>query len=302
MTATDSSVVYTERNETEQPTFRFAPSPNGYLHLGHAYSALLNDAMARRSGGRLLLRLEDIDRERCRDDYATAIETDLRWLGLRWVTPVCRQSAHFDRYARVLDQLRADDLVFPCFCTRGSILATVAGRPGWPVDPDGAPLYPGTCKSLSRAERLRRLAAGHSASFRLDMTAALVRVGKPLDWLEFGESAEAPRRIAVEADRWGDALIARKDVPTSYHLAVVADDAAQGVTDVVRGQDLYAATALHRLLQALVGLPAPHYHHHRIILDDTGQKLSKSRQAPSLRSLRLAGVTPAEVRRRLGLR
>ena len=302
MTTTDSSVVYPDRSETEQPTFRFAPSPNGYLHLGHAYSALLNDAMAQSSGGRLLLRLEDIDRERCREEFAVAIETDLRWLGLRWATPVRRQSAHFDRYAELLDQLRAEDLVFPCFCTRGSILATVAGRPGWPVDPDGAPLYPGTCKGLSRTDRQRRLAGGHAAAFRLDMAAALARLGEPLHWLEFGEFAETPRRVAVEADRWGDALIARKDVPTSYHLAVVADDAAQGITDVVRGQDLYAATGLHRVLQALLALPAPRYHHHRIILDETGQKLSKSRQAPSLRSLRLAGVTPAEVRRRLGLR
>ena len=291
----------TNRMQLNRPVFRFAPSPNGYLHLGHAYSALLNQIMARHAGGQLLLRMEDIDRDRCKADYAKAIEEDLRWLGIEWEGPVRRQSDHFPYYAAILDGLVARDLAFPCFCTRGSIQAAVATRPGWPTDPDGAPLYPGTCRALSRDERARQLAAGRRPAYRLDMNAALATLRGPLDWLEFGESEDNPRLVPAEPARWGDALIARKDVRTSYHLAVVLDDAAQNVSDVVRGLDLLAATGLQRLLQALLGLGAPHYHHHRLILDEAGQKLSKSRHAPSLRGLRLAGTRPEEVRKRLGL-
>ncbi len=281
--------------------FRFAPSPNGYLHLGHGYSALLNDIMARRTGGTLLLRMEDIDPARCRPEYAAAIEEDLRWLGVAWTGPVRRQSDHFAFYAAVLDDLVARDLAFPCFCTRGAIQAALAGRAAWPADPDGTPLYPGTCRGLSRTERDTLIAAGRRPAYRLDMAAALTLSHNPLDWLEFGETATSPALIAAEPTLWGDALIARRDVATSYHLAVVADDAAQNVSDVVRGRDLFLATGLHRLLQVLLGLPAPRYHHHRLILDETGQKLSKSRNAPSLRDFRRAGMTRAEARRRLGL-
>ena len=282
------------------PTFRFAPSPNGYLHLGHGYSALLNHRLAVRAGGRLLLRMEDIDRERCRPDYALAIEQDLRWLGLDWVTPVRHQSAHLPAYAAALRRLAERRLVYPCFCTRGMIQGALADRPGWPVDPDGAPLYPGTCRTLGLAERDRLLAAGRTATHRLDLDRALALLDEPLDWLECGEAGDAPRRVVAEPAAWGDALIARRDVPTSYHLAVVTDDAVQGVTDVVRGQDLFRATGLHRLLQHLLHAPEPRYHHHRLILDETGRKLSKSRQAPSLRGLRLAGQDAPTVRRRLG--
>ncbi len=278
-----TSVAEPNRMQPVHPVFRFAPSPNGYLHLGHAYSALLNDTMARGAGGQLLLRMEDIDRARCREDYSAAIEEDLRWLGVEWAVPVRRQSDHFGYYGAILEGLVSRDLAFPCFCTRGSIQAAVAARPGWPSDPDGAPCYPGTCKALSRAERASQIAAGRRAAYRLDMAAVLAVLRGPLDWLELGESNGHPRLVAAEPALWGDALIARKDVPTSYHLAVVADDAAQAVTDVVRGLDLFAATGLQRLLQALLGFPAPRYRHHRLILDEAGQKLSKSRQAPSLR-------------------
>jgi len=293
------SLVESNRMQAVQSVFRFAPSPNGYLHLGHAYSALLNQDLADRARGALLLRMEDIDRARCREDYAIAIEDDLRWLGVKWKVPVRRQSDHFSHYASLLEGLVAQDLAFPCFCTRGGIQAAVAAHSGWPADPDGAPLYPGTCKALSRAERTRQLAVGRPAAYRLDMAAALTSLPGPLDWLEFGGSDGVSRMVEAEPARWGDALIGRKDVPTSYHLAVVADDAAQRVTDVVRGLDLFAATGLQRVLQTLLGLPAPRYHHHRLILDEAGQKLSKSRQAPSLRALRLAGWARADVRRRL---
>ncbi len=289
--------------------FRFAPSPNGLLHLGHALSALINRDAAAAAGGTLLLRLEDIDRERCRDSYAEAIADDLGWLGVTWPEPPLRQSGRFPAYRSALDRLAARGLVYPCFCTRGGVLAAGAakaaadGRPR-PVDPDGAPLYPGTCRGLPGAERARRLAEGWPAGLRLDVAKALAADPAPLAWWECGgrEGGDAPARdIAADPAAWGDALLARREVPTSYHLSVVVDDAAQGVTDVVRGLDLFHATALHRLLQRLLGLPAPRYHHHRLVLDAAGQKLSKSRGAPSLRDLRGEGSTPADIRRRVGL-
>lgn len=285
--------------------FRFAPSPNGLLHLGHALSALINRDLAAEAGGTLLLRLEDIDRERCREAYADAIADDLGWLGVTWPEPPRRQSEHFPIYRAALDRLAARGLVYPCFCTRGAVLAAGAaraaadGRPR-PVDPDGAPLYPGTCRHLPGAERARRLAEGWPAALRLDVARALSDNPAPLAWQESG-GGEPPRDIAADPAAWGDALLARRDVPTSYHLSVVVDDAAQGVTDVVRGRDLFLATGLHRLLQRLLGLPAPRYHHHRLVLDGAGHKLSKSRGAPSLRDLRQEGLTPADIRHRLGL-
>ncbi|HEX4767398.1 MAG TPA: tRNA glutamyl-Q(34) synthetase GluQRS [Lichenihabitans sp.] len=287
-----------EAQRTGGPTFRFAPSPNGHLHLGNAYSALLNDRLARQAGGRFLLRFEDIDEERCGTAYESVIEADLSWLGLAWETPVRRQSARFADYGIMLDSLVGRSLAYPCFCTRGMIREATRGTRV--TDPDGAPLYPGTCRSLSAAERCRRLASPGKRDWRLDMTAALRAVDAPLDWEEIDPDSGASRRIAAEPAAWGDAVIARNATPASYHLCVVVDDADQGVTDVVRGHDLLPATSLHRLLQQLLDLPAPRYRHHRLILDEAGHKLSKSRGAPSLRDLRHAGIEAATVKRRLG--
>jgi len=286
------------------PVFRFAPSPYGYLHLGHALSALLNADMAAAAGGRLLLRIEDIDATRCRPEYEAAIYEDLAWLGVTWETPVRRQSEHYDNYREALAKLDAMGLVFPSFESRAEIAALVAARETqtpWPRDPDGAPLYPGTAKAMPASERARRIASGAPYALRLDMAAALAHAGA-LTWVEIGSGpAGETGTIAANPAVWGDVVLARKDMPTSYHLAVVTDDAAQGVTDVVRGCDLFHATAVHRLLQTLLGLPAPRYHHHRLILDDAGGKLSKSTQATALRELRAQGVTPADIRRRVGL-
>ncbi len=280
------------------PVFRFAPSPNGFLHLGHALSALLNADMATAAGGRLLLRIEDIDRARCRPEYEAAIYEDLAWLGLAWEQPVWRQSEHFDDYRAALGRLETMGLIYPSFESRAEIAAMVAEREKkgpWPRDPDGAPLYPGDAKSLSSSERARRISAGEPYALRLHLAAALARTGA-LSWEEAGSGA-------VEADpaQWGDVILARKDSPASYHLAVTVDDAAQGITDVVRGQDLYHATSVHRLLQSLLGLPAPRYHHHRLILDAERRKLSKSTQATDLRELRSQGATPADIRKTVGL-
>jgi len=285
------------------PVFRFAPSPNGYLHLGHALSALINADMAAAAGGRLLLRIEDIDQSRCRPEFEKAIDEDLAWLGLKWERPVRRQSEHFDDYRTALAKLDAMGLIYPSFESRAEIAMMVAGREAkgpWPRDPDGAPLYPGAAKSLPLAERARRMASEPYA-LRLDMQAALTRAGD-LTWRESGAGPDGQTGI-IRADpaAWGDAVLARKDAPASYHLAVVVDDAAQAVTDVVRGRDLYHATSVHRLLQVLLDLPAPRYQHHRLILDADGHKLSKSTAATGLRELRAAGTTPADIRSLVGL-
>ena len=282
------------------PVFRFAPSPNGYLHLGHALSALINFEMARATGGRFLLRIEDIDTTRCRPHYEDAIYEDLAWLGLTWEEPVWRQSAHLDDYRAALTQL--DDLVYPSFETRGEIARLVAERDRharWPRDPDGAPLYPGDGRALSAAERRRRMAADEPYALRLDMAAAIARTG-PLTWVETGCGDET-RSVAASPQMWGDVVLARKETPTSYHLSVVIDDACQGVSHVVRGRDLFAATSVHRLLQALFALPAPIYHHHRLILDADGKKLSKSTRATALRALREDGASAVGIRRMVGL-
>jgi len=285
------------------PVFRFAPSPNGYLHLGHAFSALLNTDMARRAGGRLLLRIEDIDTARCRPEYEAAIYEDLAWLGLAWQQPVRRQSECYDDYRVALAKLEAMGLVYPSFESRAEIAMMVAGREAkgpWPRDPNGVPLYPGAAKTLTAAERARRMTSEPYA-LRLDMEAALTRIGS-LGWEESGAGpAGETGAIAANPAAWGDVILARKETPTSYHLAVVVDDAAQGVTDVVRGRDLFHATSVHRLLQALLGLPAPRYRHHRLILDADGKKLAKSTQSTGLRELRAQGATPADIRRRVGL-
>lgn len=277
------------------PVFRFAPSPNGYLHLGHALSALLNADMAQAAGGRLLLRIEDIDAARCRPEYERAIAEDLIWLGLAWEQPVRRQSEHYGDYQAALSRLDAMGLIYPSFESRAEIARLASGS-----DPDGAPLYRGGA-NVPAAERARRLTADEPYALRLDMAAALAR-GGPLAWTETGAGPGGETGvIAADPAAWGDVVLARKDTPTSYHLAVVADDAAQGVTDVVRGRDLFHATAVHRLLQTLLGLPQPRYHHHRLILDEAGAKLSKSTQATSLRELRARGVTVAQLRKLVGL-
>jgi glutamyl-Q tRNA(Asp) synthetase len=282
-----------------RPTLRFAPSPNGYLHLGHAYSALVNQAMAEDLGGALRLRIEDIDPERSRAHFETAIREDLAWLGLRWEEPVRRQSEHIGVHAGALARLQAEGLVYPCFCTRGEVRSALAAKgEGWPADPDGTPLYPHLCKGLGHHERDRLVAIGAPHAWRLDMDAALARV-PPLGWTEIGDDGQSSA-IRASPAAWGDAVLARRDVPTSYHLSVVMDDAAEGVTHVVRGRDLFYATALHRLLQALLGLPAPLYRHHRLIRDEAGRKLSKSAGSPSLRDLRESGATPGAIRGQLG--
>lgn len=289
-----------------KPVFRFAPSPNGRLHLGHAYSALLNDEFARRSGGRFLLRIEDIDITRCRPEFERAVLDDLAWLGLHWEKPVRRQSEHFPDYQAALQRLKNKSVAYPCFCSRKEVAEAVAcweaeGSSSWPRDPDGAPRYPGTCRRLDPDEIARRLDRGDPCTWRLDSAAARTLLPGPHGYRRFDrEGREEP----VEADpwRWGDAVIVRKDVPTSYHLSVVVDDALQSVTHVVRGQDLEAATDLHVLLQQLLGLPTPLYHHHGLILDPEGDKLAKSRGSRSLQDLRAEGVTADEIRQRLGFR
>jgi glutamyl-Q tRNA(Asp) synthetase len=284
--------------------FRFAPSPNGYLHLGHAYSALLNDDMARAAEGRLLLRIEDIDAARCRPEYEAAILDDLRWLGIVWQPNVRRQSEHFDDYQAAVTKLEAMGLLYPSFESRSEIAALVAERDRrghWPRDPDGVPLYPGRSRKMPQAERDRRRLDGEPFTLRLAMDAAVTRAGV-LTWNETGLGPQGQSGIVAAASQmWGDVVLARKETPTSYHLAVAIDDALQGVTDVVRGQDLFWSTSIHRLLQALLGLPEPTYHHHRLIVDAGGRKLSKSTLATSLRELRASGATPADVRRMVGL-
>lgn len=283
------------------PIFRFAPSPNGYLHLGHAFSALLNAEMAREAGGRLLLRIEDIDGTRCRPEFEAAIYEDLAWLGLQWDEPVRRQSEHLSAYRAALDRLAAMDLIYPSFESRAEIARINDARSDAPRDPDGAPLYAGAAKSLSEAERARRIAAGEPYALRIDIAAAFVKTGA-LQWREEGSGPDGERgSVPAQPLAWGDAVLARKEIPTSYHLSVVIDDALQGVSHVVRGEDLFWSTSLHRLLQHLLELPAPLYRHHRLVLDDAGRKLSKSTKATALRQLREEGATPLDIRRMVGL-
>jgi glutamyl-Q tRNA(Asp) synthetase len=287
------------------PVFRFAPSPNGYLHLGHAYSALLNFDLARQRGGRFLLRIEDIDATRCRAEFETAIYQDLAWLGISWEPPVRRQSEHFAGYRDAVERLVAQGLIHPGFESRAEIARLVAQhevRGSWPRDPDGAPLYPGAANSLSADQRARLIESGTPYALRLDMAAACARAGS-LGWTEHGEGPDGETgTVAARPEAWGDIVLARKETPTSYHLSVVIDDALQGVTDVVRGQDLFWSTSVHRLLQHLLALAEPAYRHHRLVLDEAGQKLSKSTRATGLRELRAEGATPADIRRLVGLR
>jgi glutamyl-Q tRNA(Asp) synthetase len=268
---------------------RFAPSPTGHLHLGHAHSALFAWECARKAGGRFLIRLEDIDPGRCRPEFEAAILDDLAWLGLDWDGAVRRQSEHFDDYRPALARLEALGLLYPCFCTRKDIQDEV-GRAGHaPHGPDGL-LYPGTCRHLAPAGRARRMAAGESFALRLDMAAAIALAG-PLSWHDSRAGT-----VAARPQEFGDVVLARKDAPTSYHLAVTIDDALQGVTLVTRGEDLFAATHVHRLLQEVLALPVPAYAHHRLLTDESGKRFAKRDRALTLAALRAAGKTPAEVR------
>jgi glutamyl-Q tRNA(Asp) synthetase len=286
------------------PVFRFAPSPNGYLHLGHAYSALLNFDLARQTGGRFLLRIEDIDTARCKPEFETAIDQDLDWLGIEWEQPVRRQSRHLADYRDAIEKLSARGLLYPSFESRAEIAKLVEQREAdgrWPRDPDGVPLYPGTAKLLSGDQRARLLQSGAPFALRLDMAAACAITGD-LTWIERGEGPEGETgKVAARPEAWGDVILARRETPTSYHLSVAIDDALQGVTEVVRGRDLFWSTSVHRLLQALLGPPQPTYRHHRLVLDSAGQKLSKSTGSTGLRELRAGGATTAEVRRLVGL-
>jgi glutamyl-Q tRNA(Asp) synthetase len=307
----DTGDCYCTRNSHRQwknimqPAYRFAPSPNGPLHLGHAYSAILNHELALRHGGRFLLRIEDIDLARCRPEFEAMIYDDLLWLGLEWEEPVRRQSGRFDIYARAARTLQERGLIYPAFLSRqeaGRIVAEFE-RSGsqWPRDPDGMPHFPGHDRKFPPAEAAARVAAGEAHTLRLDMAKAIALAGS-LYWRELGEGPQGEHDL-VPADpmRWGDVVIARKDVPTSYHLAVIIDDADQGITEIVRGQDLFAATSVHRLLQKLLGLPEPVYRHHKLLLDMHGQKLSKSDGATGLAELREAGAAPADIRHMVGL-
>ncbi len=285
------------------PVFRFAPSPNGYLHLGHARSALLNFDLARASGGRFLLRIEDIDTARCRPEFEAAICEDLDWLGLSWERPVRRQSEHFDLYREALSRLDREGLLYKSFESRAEIARLVAQRDAlgrWPRDPDGAPLYPGAGAAQSTSEQERLEQSGLPFALRLKVEAAMHRA-RHLIWTEQGEGPQGETgMVAAQPQVWGDVVLGRKETPASYHLSVVVDDALQGVTHVVRGQDLFWATSVHRLLQRLLGLPEPVYQHHALVRDASGAKLAKSSQSTALRALRAEGFSPADVRRMAG--
>ncbi|HEY1615886.1 MAG TPA: tRNA glutamyl-Q(34) synthetase GluQRS [Rhizomicrobium sp.] len=273
---------------------RFAPSPTGYLHLGHALAALVAHDAAQAGGGRFLLRIEDLDVARAREEFVRAIEEDLHWLGLAWEQPVMRQSARSPAYRAALDRLAARELLYPCFCTRAEIALEIARASEAPHGPDG-PLYPGTCRSLNPRERERRMAAGHPYALRFDSVAA-ARLLPELTFCDKGESGEETRMTRVDPLLFGDAVLARKETPAAYHLAVVVDDAEQNVTLVTRGQDLLPATHFQRILQTLLGLPEPHYAHHHLVTNAVGVKLSKRDGALSLRALRAGGHSAVEVR------
>jgi glutamyl-Q tRNA(Asp) synthetase len=267
---------------------RFAPSPTGWLHLGHAYAALF--AQEKACGGRFLIRLEDIDGTRARTEYEAAIFEDLAWLGLSWEMPVRRQSDHFDDYRSALAKLETLGVLYPCFCTRREIQEEIARAGNAPQGPDG-PLYPGTCRNRGLTERAERIAKGEVYALRLDVAKATQLASQELVWSDRGHGS-----FTAKPDVFGDVVLARKDTPASYHLAVVVDDALQGITLVTRGEDLLEATHLHRLLQELLDLPVPEWHHHRLITDETGKRLAKRDDARSLRSLRTAGWTPERVK------
>lgn len=288
------------------PVFRFAPSPNGALHLGHAYSALINQQLARENNGVLLLRIEDIDQTRCTPELEIEMLEDLQWLGIEWQGTPRRQSEHFADYADALDTLMDAGLVYPAFMSRGDIRRAIAEKKengeDWPNDPDGTPLYPGQERNWSTAQQEAEQKTTPHYALRLNMRAALNHVGGDLVWQETGAGQQGETgECLAEPAAWGDVVLARSDTPTSYHLSVVIDDALQKVTHVVRGRDLFHATSVHRVLQTLLGLPVPEYHHHDLVLDDDERKLSKSAGDTSLRALRQAGMTADDIRRMVGL-
>jgi glutamyl-Q tRNA(Asp) synthetase len=290
-------------NISQRPTFRFAPSPNGPLHLGHALSAILNHDMARAENGRFLLRIEDIDQARCTPEFERGIYDDLAWLGLEWETSVRRQSEHFDQYRSALQSLIDRGLVYPSFLTRGEVKARVsadeAKGKSWPRDPEGTPLYPADDRDKSDARRRRMLNSGMKHAWRLNVGEALKAISKRLAWIETGDAQTGD--VSADPAAWGDVILSRSDAPSSYHLSVVVDDALQGITNVVRGLDLFHATSIHVLLQALLELPQPLYHHHTLITDSSGRKLAKSEGDTGLSDLRRKGISAANLRRRIGL-
>jgi glutamyl-Q tRNA(Asp) synthetase len=273
---------------------RFAPSPTGYLHLGHVYSARMGFDAARAAGGRFLLRIDDIDQQRCRPEFADAIEEDMRWLGLHWDGPIYVESAHLDAYQAALDVLTRRGFAYPCFCSRKEIREEIARMGAAPHGPDG-PLYPGTCRNLAPDERAHRIAEGEAYSTRLDVAKAMAATGR-LTWHD-----RAAGQQVAQPEIMGDVMIGRKDAPAGYHVAVVADDADQQITLVTRGMDLFASTHVHRLLQALLDLPVPDYWHHKLITDPQGDRLAKRADAMAVRTLREAGHTAAEVWAMAGL-
>lgn len=290
--------------DRQQPVFRFAPSPNGRLHLGHALSAFLNHDMARATGGLFLVRIEDIDRSRCTPELERQMMNDLAWLGLHPDRPPIRQSDHLPRYQAALERLEGMGLVYPAFLSRGSVREIVAREEAqsgmiWPRDPDGALIYPALDRNRNPADRMARLERGEKHALRLDMAEALARIDQPLFWRETGEGKD--RLIPADPGSWGDVVLSRSDAPGSYTLSVIVDDAAEGITHVVRGRDLYPATSVQRLLQHLLDLPEPIYHHHRLILGPDGRKLSKSEGSTALATLRSEGASPSDIRRLIGL-
>ncbi|AJD43007.1 tRNA glutamyl-Q(34) synthetase GluQRS [Rhizobium sp. SEMIA 4085] len=289
--------------QRQKPIFRFAPSPNGPLHLGHALSAFLNQDMAAAMDGRLLLRIEDIDQTRCTPEFEAGIYADLEWLGIDWEKPVRRQSDHFAEYQTALHGLIERGLVYPSFLTRGEVKARVsaseAGGNLWPRDPDGSPHYPSDDRDRSEGERRKMLASGLKHAWRLDMGRALQAADRVLSWNETGDGETGG--IAADPSVWGDVVLSRSDAPSSYHLSVVVDDALQAVTHIVRGLDLFHATSVHRLLQVLLDLPQPVYHHHRLVRDTKGRKLSKSDGDTGLADLRSKGLSAADIRDLIGL-
>ncbi|MEO0328688.1 MAG: tRNA glutamyl-Q(34) synthetase GluQRS [Pseudomonadota bacterium] len=283
------------------PVFRFAPSPNGELHLGHAYSALLNLKMARETDGKILLRIEDIDITRCTQELEKQMLEDLEWIGFEWDEPPRRQSENLSDYRDALLELERNGLIYPSLMSRAEIRAQIAelesNQTVWPRDPDGSPIYPGNEREKLPIDRPLLESTLGKFNIRLDVETAMLLSGTELNWQESGagprgETGETP----ADPKQWGDVILARKDTPTSYHLACVVDDELQGITHIVRGQDLFYATAIHRLLQYVLDLPEPIYHHHALVLDTGGQKLSKSRHDTSLRQLRESGISVKELK------
>jgi len=282
----------------DKPNFRFAPSPNGELHLGHAYSALLNLKMARDVEGKMLLRIEDIDTVRCTPELEKQMLEDLEWIGFEWDEEPIRQSARFDIYQEALDQLMDQELLYPTILSRSEIKKLVSEKgESWPRDPDGAPFYPGSERGLSADEQTAILGADTPYTLRLDMTKTLSKNTTELFWVEGEDNTNIP----AKPENWGDVVLARKDTPASYHLSSVIDDADQNITHIVRGKDLYHATSVHTLLQALLDLPKPSYNHHDLILDSEGKKLSKSNKDTSLRQLREIHKNPAAIKEMIGM-